>query len=159
MIQVEFAEGKIEQLRQERFSHPNPRVQKKMEALLLKSEGLPHGRIANLLGICENTLREYFREFLDGGIERLTEIRWTGSASELSPFGQIIKDDFEANPPATLQEAGQRIEGLTGVRRGRSQVHEFLKSLGFSWRKVGTMPAKADVAMQEDFKKTSWSPV
>ena len=128
-----------------------------MEALLLKSEGLAHGRIAKLLEISENTLREYFREFLDGGIERLQEVRWTGPSSQLLPFGQTIKEDFEACPPATLQEAQQRIEQLTGIRRGRSQVHEFLKSLGFSWRKVGTMPAKADVDVQEDFKKTSWS--
>ncbi len=159
MIQIEFTEDQIEQLRQERFTHPHPRVQKKMEALLLKSEGLPHGRIAKLLGISENTLREYFREFLDGGIERLTEIAWTGTTSKLSPFRQLIKEDFEAHPPATLQEAQQRIEQLTGIGRGGSQVHEFLKSLGFSWRKVGTLPAKADVALQEDFKKTSWSPV
>lgn len=159
MIRIEFAEEQIEQLRHERFAHPHPRVQKKMEALLLKSEGLPHGRIAQLLGISENTLREYFREFLEGGIERLKETRWTGPTGALVPFGQTIKDDFEARPPATLQEAQQRIEEITGIRRGRTQVHEFLKSLGFSWRKVGTMPAKADVAVQADFKKTSWNPV
>ena len=131
----------------------------KMEALLLKSEGLPHGRIAKLLDISENTLREYFREFQDGGVERLKEIRWSGPTSELQPFGQTIQDDFAARPPATIAEAQERIEQLSGIRRGHTQVHEFLKSLGFSWRKVGTMPAKADVAVQEDFKKTSWSPV
>lgn len=157
MIRIEFTEKQVEQLRRERFTHPHPRVQKKMEALLLKSEGLPHARIATLLDVCENTLREYFREFLDGGIDRLKEIRWTGPTSEWSSFGQTIKEDFKANPPATVQEAQQRIEQLTGIHRGHSQVHEFLKSLGFSWRKVGTMPAKADVAVQEDFKKTSWS--
>ena len=158
MVRIQFTEEQIEQLRHQRFSHPHPRVQKKMEALLLKSEGLPHSRIAKLLGICENTLRQYFREFVDGGIERLQEIRWTGPTSEWSPWGPTIQDDFEANPPATLAEAGQRIEQLTGIRRGRSQVHEILKSLGFSWRKVGVMPAKADVAVQAAFKKTSWSP-
>lgn len=157
MIRIEFTEEQIEQLRHERFAHPHPRVQKKMEALLLKSEGLPHGRIAKLLDISENTLREYFREFLEGGLERLQEIRWTGPSSELLPFGQTIKDAFEVQPPATLQEAQQRIEQITGIRRGRTQVHAFLKSLGFSWRKVGTMPAKADVEVQEDFKKTNCS--
>jgi len=159
MIRIEFTDEQLEQLRHERFAHPHPRVQKKMEALLLKSEGLPHGRIAKLLAISENTLREYFREFLEGGIGRLQEIRWTGPTSELLPFSQIIQDDFQADPPATLQEAGQRIEKLTGIRRQRSQVHDFLKSQGFSWRKVGTMPAKVDVDVQADFKKTSWSPV
>lgn len=158
MIRIEFTDEQLGLLRHERFAHPHPRVQKKMEALLLKSEGLPHGRIAKLLEISENTLREYFREFLDGGIERLKETRWTGPTSQLSPFCQTIKDNFQADPPATLREAARRIEELTGIRRERSQIHEFLKSLGFSWRKVGTMPAKADVDVQEGFKKTSWSP-
>ncbi len=42
MIRIEFSEDDIEQLRRERFEHPHPRVQRKMDALLLKSEGLPH---------------------------------------------------------------------------------------------------------------------
>ena len=133
--------------------------QRTWEPCCLGSEGFPQGRTAGLLDISENTLREYFREFLDGGIERLKEIRWTGPTRALSPFGPTIKDDFEAPPPATLEEAQQRIEQRTGIRRGRTQVHAFLKFLGFSWRKVAALPAKADVAVQEDFKKTSWSPV
>lgn len=42
VIRIEFSDDEIEQLRRERFSHPHPRVQRKVEALLLKSEGLPH---------------------------------------------------------------------------------------------------------------------
>ena len=41
MIRIEFTEEAIDKLRYERFHHPHPRVQRKMEALLLKSEGLP----------------------------------------------------------------------------------------------------------------------
>ena len=104
-------------------------------------------------------MREYFREFLDGGIERLKETRWTGLTSQLWPFRQTSKDNFQAEPPATLREASHRIEKLTGIRRERNQIHEFLQSLGFSWRKVDAMPAKADVDVQEDVKKTSWLPV
>ena len=96
MIRIEFTEEQIEQLRHERFTPPHPRVQKKLEALWLKSEGFPQGRIAQLLDISENTLREYFREFLDGGIERLQEIRWTGPTSEVAPFGHTIMSGSQA---------------------------------------------------------------
>lgn len=40
MIRITFTENEIEQLRKERFGHPHARVQRKMETLLLKSEGL-----------------------------------------------------------------------------------------------------------------------
>ena len=45
-----------------------------MEALWLKSQGMPHQVIAQLVEISENTLRSYLREYQDGGIERLKDI-------------------------------------------------------------------------------------
>jgi hypothetical protein len=41
MIRITFTEEQVAQLRCERFHHPHPRVQAKMEPLLLKSGGLP----------------------------------------------------------------------------------------------------------------------
>ena len=55
MIRIEFTEEAIDKLRYERFHHPHPRVQRKMEALLLKSDGLPHHQITRILGVTENT--------------------------------------------------------------------------------------------------------
>ena len=40
MININFNEFDIQKLYYERFDHPHPRVQLKMEALLLKSKGV-----------------------------------------------------------------------------------------------------------------------
>jgi hypothetical protein len=40
----------------------------------LKSHGLPHGQIAQLVNITENTLRDYFQLYLEGGVERLKAV-------------------------------------------------------------------------------------
>jgi len=50
MVKINFTEEEIEKLRYERFNHPHPRVQLKMEALLLKSQGLKHKNICKVLG-------------------------------------------------------------------------------------------------------------
>ena len=63
MIHIEFTEEQINELRHERYSHPHPRVQRKMEALFLKSQGLTHGQIGKLVGVCQDTLREYFCQY------------------------------------------------------------------------------------------------
>ncbi|MCY7285204.1 MAG: IS630 family transposase, partial [Cyanobacteria bacterium CAN_BIN43] len=42
MIKLTFSAEDIEQLHYERFHHPHPRVQRKMEALYLKSQGYLH---------------------------------------------------------------------------------------------------------------------
>ena len=159
MITIEFGQDEIERLRRERFAHPHPRVQRKMEALLLKSEGLPHHRITRLLGVCENTFRHYLREYRDGGIERLKEIRFRHPRSDLDEHRESLEAYFEEHPPATVNEAAAKIEELTGIRRGPTQVRRFLGSLGLRPRKVGMIPAKADVQEQARFKKKNWSHV
>ena len=68
MLKLNFTKEQIEQLRDERFHHPHPRVQRKMEALLLKSKGLPNAAIAELVGIAHNTLLPCFHQFQEGGV-------------------------------------------------------------------------------------------
>ncbi|MCP4157854.1 MAG: helix-turn-helix domain-containing protein, partial [bacterium] len=55
----------------ERFNHPHLRVQRKAEAVLLKSRGLKHKDICGITGICGSTLRSYLQDYADGGIECL----------------------------------------------------------------------------------------
>ena len=157
MIKIQFTEEAIAELRYQRFNHPHPRVQRKMEALLLKSDGLPHRQITRILGISENTLRQYLREYEEGGIEALKTLHFRKPQSELAEHRQSLEAYFAEHPPATVNEAAARIEEITGIRRGPTQVRKFLESLGLRPRKIGMIPAKADVEEQGRFKKKNWS--
>ncbi len=157
MINIQFTEEAIDELRYQRFNHPHPRVQRKMETLLLKSEGLPHHQITRILGITENTLRQYLREYEEGGIDCLKEIHFNKPQSELVEHRQSLEAYFEEHPPATVKEAVARIEEITGIRRGMTQVRKFLNSLGLRPRKIAMIPAKADLEEQDRFKKKNWS--
>ena len=127
MIHIDFTEEAIAQLRQERYHHPHPRVQRKMDALLLKSQGLSHENIGKILGICQDTLREYFYQYENGGIEALKVINFYQPQSELTKHQGTIEDEFRANPPATIKEAAERIKELTGIKRSEYRVGKFLK--------------------------------
>jgi hypothetical protein len=133
-IQLEFTPEIIAVLNRERYRHFVPLVQRRMEALWLKSHGLPHCRecrrhwqIAELVGVTENTLREYFEMYQAGGIEKLKEVTFYRPQSELETYTGTLEAYFQANPPATIKEAQSEIEALTGVRRSETQVREFLK--------------------------------
>lgn len=69
--QLEFTPASQETLNSERYHHPLPRVQRRLEALWLKSPGLPPGQSAQLVGLTENTLRDDFHLYPDGGVEKL----------------------------------------------------------------------------------------
>ena len=73
-INLEFTPEVRVDLNYERYHHPHPVVQRRMETLWLKSHDLPHELIAELAGVCENTMRDYFQLYQNGGIEKLKEL-------------------------------------------------------------------------------------
>src|SRR4051794_24941030 len=151
MIAIDFTPQDIDALHFERFHHPHPRVQLKMEAVYLKSQGLPHREICRLARISENTLRAYLRQYQEGGAERLKQTDWDRPASDLSEHREALEEHFRNNPPRSTAQAAADIERITGIRRGLTQVRKFLKGMGLAFRKLGIIPAKADAAEQAKF--------
>jgi transposase len=151
MIHIDFKAEDIDALHHQRFHHPHPRVQLRLEAVYLKGQGLAHRDICRLTRISENTLRSYLGQFLEGGIERLKRTDWAGTASELAGHAETLEDYFRKNPPRSTAEAADAIERLTGVRRGLTQVRRFLGKAGLKFRKLGMIPAKADADEQARF--------
>ena len=47
-----------------------------MDAIRLKAHGMLHKEIAEVIGISENTLRDYFELYEQGGVEKLKEINY-----------------------------------------------------------------------------------
>src|SRR4051794_33190204 len=151
MITIDFPPEQTDALHHERFHHPHPRVQLKMEAVYLRSQGLAHHDICRLARISENTLRSYLRQFQEGGVERLKQTDWDGPTSELSDHRQAIEEHFRNNPPRSTAQAAADIERITGIRRGLTQVRKFLRGMGLKFRKLGMIPAKADADVQRKF--------
>jgi transposase len=98
-----------------------------MEALWLKSHGLPHSQIAQLVNISENTLRDYFQLYAAGGLEKVREVHFYRPESDLMAHFTSLEGCFRAHPPASIKEAQSAIEAITGIRRSETQVREFLK--------------------------------
>jgi len=74
MIEIEFTEEEMKALDYERYHHPHHRVQRKMEALWLKSQKMKHKDICRLTGISPNTLQKYLRKYKACGIDGLKEV-------------------------------------------------------------------------------------
>jgi transposase len=83
MRKIEFTKEEIKQLSYESIYHEHHIVRRRMQALLLKSQGLLHQEIAEILNISETTLREYFDLYTEGGIEALKELHYQGKANLL----------------------------------------------------------------------------
>jgi len=153
MITIHFSEADIEAFRYGRFQHPDPRVQVRMEALYLRSQRVANGDILRLCGISKASFQRYLNAYVTGGIKQLKQIDHYRPQSELVQHRPTLEAYFREHPPATVADAAAKMQELTGIVGKPTQVRQFLTALGMQPRTVGMMPAKADVAAQEAFKK------
>jgi transposase len=122
--------------------------------VLLKAYNIPHQKISEIVGVCENTVRIYLNLYNEHRVEGITKLSFHKPESELVEFSDMIKKNLTEKPPATIKEICNRIKELTGIDRKVTQVAKFIKALGLKRRQVGTIPSKADAEKQEEFKKT-----
>jgi transposase len=133
MRQLTFTPEVLDQIRHDRYHHPHPRVQLKMEVLWLRSRGLTHAEVADLAGASPRSVARYLDEFARGGLDLVRRVPWAGKHGELDDYSASLEDHFLQHPPRSAREARQVIEELTGVRRGLTQVRAFLKkNLGWA---------------------------
>jgi len=137
-------------LAHDRYHHPDPRVQRKMEVLWLKSHGLDHDDIAAYADVSRRTVQRYLDQYIDGGLPRLRRCCWHQPQSTLVEHEGSLEEYFLKHPPRSAKQAQAVIERQTGVRRGLSQVRHFLKDrLGLRWRKTGAIPVPPKKTVQE----------
>jgi transposase len=122
-----FSEDDLRALSAERYAHPDPRVQQRLEVLWLISQGETQVRAGELAGVSKATVERYVARFRAQGVAGLREFHWVKRVSVLEAYRSSLEASFREQPPHTVAEACQRIKDLTGVQRGESQVRAFLK--------------------------------
>jgi transposase len=141
MRPISFTAEDRQTLAHDRFHHPDPRVQLKMEVLWLKSHGLGHDTIATLADVSRRTVQRYLNDYRQGGLTELRRCSWHQPQSALTEHQRSLEEYFSKHPPRSVKQARAIIEQQTGVRRGLSQVRHFLRqSLGLRWRQTGAIP-------------------
>jgi transposase len=154
MITIHFRDADLAALQSWRFHHPDPRVQVRMEALYWRGQGVANRDIPRLCGISKASFHRYLTAYATGGIEQLQHFEPRRPHNLLHQHRPTIEAYCQQHPPATVAAAAARIEVLTGIARKPTQVRQFLKARGMKPRKVGMIPAKANVEAHEACKKT-----
>ena len=145
-----FSDSVVAAVAAERYRHPDPRVQERMEILWLKSLGETHERIAVLAGVSRSTVQRTLRIYAAKGLAGVRSFGWKGQPSALTPHRATIEEEFRARPPHTAHDAARRIEEPTGVARKASRVRKFPKEdLGMKCLKVAPVPVPPKKTVEE----------
>ena len=126
MVQLSFTAKTREVLEPERYAHPHPKVQRKLEALYRKSLALPHHLICRICQITKPTLLRYLRAVEAGGVAGRKPLGYAGRPNSRAPHRASVEAQFRPQPPPTCAHAQQLIAAQTGARRGLTQVRAFL---------------------------------
>src|SRR3954464_1833033 len=138
---ITFTSDARRTLAHDRYHHPDPRVQRKMEVLWLKSHGLNHDDIAAYADVSLRTVQRYLDDYIEGGRSQLRRFGWHQPQSALVEHEHSLEEYFLKHPPRSAKQARAIIAEQTGICRGLSQVRHFLKDrLGLRWRKTGAIP-------------------
>ena len=124
---LSFSQEDVRILAQERYAHPDPRVQKRMEVLWLISQKVTHHEAARLAGVSRATAERYVAIYRRGGVEGLRHFDWCKPVSALEQHRDCLEESFRKHPPHTVAEACARIKEETGLERRPTQVRAFLK--------------------------------
>jgi transposase len=122
-----FSPEVLARLSTERFEHPVPRVQRRMEVLWLIGNGQTQQQAAQLAGVSEATVARHIALFRKHGLDGLRKLELHTPTSKLEGHRPTLENEFRERPPHTIAEACARIQELTGVCRGETQVRKFLK--------------------------------
>ena len=83
MLKVVLSGEARSQLKDLQHNHIHPLIRRRALILLLRSENMPNDQITNITGLCENVITGYVHKYLDGGIARLTELKFRKPESKL----------------------------------------------------------------------------
>jgi transposase len=140
MMRLRLTEKAIHELRAKRFYHPDPATQRRADIVLLCVHDIPHAKVAEIFGCHRNTVTHALHRYEQGGVEGLEAARRPGRASALSSYQPRIVESLESQPVRSVNEACERIQTLTGLRRQPTVVRHMLHHLGFRPLQSGAVP-------------------
>ncbi|WP_020467907.1 helix-turn-helix domain-containing protein [Zavarzinella formosa] len=139
-----FSDDVLAELSRERYDHPDPHVQRRMEVLWLIGHGETQVRAGELAGVSKATVARHIALFRREGPDGLRRLGWHKPESELERHRTTLENEFRERPPHTVAEAADRIRELTGLRRGETQVRKFLKKTRLETPSRGGGPFAAE---------------
>lgn len=127
------------------------RIRDRIKAVLLKSEGWKNKAIAQALRIHEETVRHHLTDWVND--EKLKPENG-GSYSKLNDTqSRALESHLEETTYTRVIDICAYIKKTYGVRYTVSGLTKWLHQHRFSYKHPKTVPAKADIAKQEEFIK------
>lgn len=143
MYSLNLTSAELDRVFENMQSHSNERSRRKCMVIYLRANNYSNKEVAKLLRIDEDTITNYVKKYINGGLEDLLKENFYRRASQLEPYREQLIVLFTETPARSIDHAIEMIAEKTGVRLKRSACRDYLKKLGLSYtRSVRSVPIK-----------------
>lgn len=140
-----------------RKTHKSRIIRNRLHAIWLLYKGYKGVECADILDVCSNTITNYKRLYIEGGLERICASRYRKPVSQMAPYANAISDFIKETIPESIAEIRQFINDSFGIEKGLQQVRLFVRKLGFRHRKATPFPGGKNpeklLEKQREFKE------
>lgn len=145
----------VEELKLKHRETKDKRLADRVKVILSLNAGYSFSQIADILLLDEGTLRRYYNNYIEGGVDGLLELHYIGGQSNLSTKQEEkLKLYLEENTKRTAKEVLSYITETFNTTYTVVGTTKLLHRLGFTYKKPKIIPGKADKAKQDAFIET-----
>lgn len=149
-----LTEEQVLVLKQAHKIERDKRLADRIKAVLYLHYGLSYSEIVKLLLLDETTLRRYVKSFKKNGLKGLLELNYSGGVSKLTQAQELELKSHLAEGEHIYLTAKEVVDNVKHEYRINYSVigmTKLLHRLGFVYKKPKLVPAKADLAKQQQF--------
>lgn len=126
----------------------------RIKTILCLNQGLSYEQIAKLLLLDETTIRRYYKEYQNTGVDGLLEDHYCGSSGYLTILQeQKLTAHLKDNIYQTVKEVILYVNNTYSKTYSIEGMTHLLHRLGFVYKKTKQIPGKVDLQKQELFKR------
>ena len=119
-LRIRLPDSEKTLVQRNRLKHEKVMVRRRMDVLWLLHHGRTRAEAAVITGVARGTVQRYVADYREGGMEALFRSERTVPVSDMEDHRNILLASFRETPLRSVAKAAERIERLTGLRRGPS---------------------------------------
>lgn len=127
----------------------------RIKTILFLNQGFSYEETAKLLMLDDSTVRAYYREYQQGGLDNLISDYYTGRKSSLTVKQEhFLKLHLRIRTYLATQDVAVYVSARFGISYSVAGMTKLLHRLGFAYKKPKVVPGKADAQKQAEFLKS-----
>jgi len=128
MYKIEISKKDFEKIKEKKRAEKDKRIYRRMQYLHLKYKGKTNKEIADIIGVCADTITDWAVMYSEKGLKEFCKpINFNRRSSKIDNYIDKIRQDVKENTISTLSELQKWIKDEYSLSYGKTWIFECCK--------------------------------